>query len=355
MHGIKYLTNWLTNAYQELFCKNATGSIKADTNHIIERSVLAANLDRIDPFTVGQRRRYATCSGIAWLNHDHLAEVNYYGKHLRIYRVTTGHSSGKPSLTILHELKNLPCFPEQVACSPDGSMLAITLTMTQGDFGVSLYRIDSKDYTPHVMNPVLRKGNAFHGICFSLDSCHLVFTHVQKPGYTECVDLHTGATTFRFENRNFPLVQKGVAFSYDNRYLAIVSARNIHPKSQEGDFPFLVSVYRYHGQEGRIDELPVAEYTCSLHEFNSAEDCTFFPAQKSGIYQLLVVDQANDQVLDFKFDESQRSITYEGIFTLDVSFPHGIAFSPDGCLLAIANYGGDALRIFKYPAGQGSR
>jgi hypothetical protein len=55
--------------------------------HVSERSVLGAAETRgLVPFRLGDRQRYATCSGVAWFGRYRLAVVNLYGGRLRLYR-----------------------------------------------------------------------------------------------------------------------------------------------------------------------------------------------------------------------------------------------------------------------------
>jgi hypothetical protein len=73
--------------------------------HQSERSVLRQVGSRADlvPFQVGHRQRFATCSGVAWVDPEYLAVVNTHGGHLRIYRVQV-HNGGDPvRLGLLHE------------------------------------------------------------------------------------------------------------------------------------------------------------------------------------------------------------------------------------------------------------
>lgn len=325
--------------------------VAASTVYVMERSILTnAGKDNMVPFTVGNRKRYATCSGVAWLSNELLAVVNYYGKHLRIYRFKPGAPAGSSALTLLHEMKlGYNAYPENVAASPDGLMLAITYyTMSLGKHGVSLHRLDQSDHSPSPAKEVLHTG-ACHGVCFAPDSRHFVFTDISRTGYIEVVNVATGKPTCRLTNKSNSLKQKGIAISKDGRYAAIISAREVRPSLQQGRFPCVIAVYRYIEQDGLIDEMPVAEYEYEMHEFNSLEACAFFPSQTECIYRLLTVDQANDLILVFEFDGLKKQIDYGGVLSEDTSFPHSIDVSPDGQFVATTNYGDDTLRILKWP------
>jgi hypothetical protein len=110
-------------------------------SHRMERSILdAANLSDYVPFAVGDRRRYATCSDIAWFPGPYLAVINLYGQHLRIYRFDDHSAPGRAParLQLLHEITEGVPAPEGVSVSSDGKLLAIGHSLTE-DIGVSLF------------------------------------------------------------------------------------------------------------------------------------------------------------------------------------------------------------------------
>ena len=119
-------------------------------SHVSERSVLHdPNVAGLEPFTVAGRKRLATCSGVAWFRGHHLAVVNLYGGHLRVYRFHPGGdgSATGPRLELLHEMTEGLAYPEDVAVSPDGNLLAVTHSMSD-DLGVSLHPIDTVSLAP---------------------------------------------------------------------------------------------------------------------------------------------------------------------------------------------------------------
>jgi hypothetical protein len=180
-------------------------------SHVSERSVLHdARIRGLEPFVVAGRKRFATCSGVAWFRGYHLAVVNLYGGHLRVYRF---HPSGDGAdrlarLELLHERIEGLSYPEDVAVSPDGKLLAITHSMSD-DLGVSLHQVDAVSLTPGPAEEVLRRGtrgSAFHGVRFSPDSRHVAFTEIGTPGYVEVVRVATTRErTCVLENRLAPM------------------------------------------------------------------------------------------------------------------------------------------------------
>jgi hypothetical protein len=97
-------------------------------SHVTERSILQApNIAEFIPFAVAGRARRATCSGVAWFKGYHLAVVNLYGGHLRVYRFHPGdRDAASARLELLHEISDGIESPEDVAVSPDGKLLAGT-------------------------------------------------------------------------------------------------------------------------------------------------------------------------------------------------------------------------------------
>lgn len=312
--------------------------------HVMEGSVLERpDKDGLVPFAVGERKRLATCSGVAWLGPSLLAVVNLYGGHLRIYRFAPDATAG-PAFTLLHELREGLSFPETVAASPDGTMLAIAHSLSNAH-GISLHQINAADHAPLPGHKMLRSEGTFHGVAFAPDSRHLAFTEIQGRGYVEVVNPATGRATCLLANRLFPLKPKAIAFTSDARYVVVVSAMNVSPETEQDARRSVISIHRYRAQQGVMEDIPAAEYTHAGDRFSSLESCTFLPVKIGQAYSLLVVDQANDRMLAFEYDDRENRVAYCGVYSSELSFPHGIAASPDGRRVATANYGDDSLRI----------
>jgi hypothetical protein len=142
----------------------APGMSEIVLSHAMERSILhAPNVADFAPYAVGGRMRRATCSGVAWFRGYHLAVVNLYGGHLRVYRFDPYGVASPSRLELLHELSDGIEFPEDVAVSPDGSLLAVTHSLSQ-EFGVSLFRMDATSLAPIPACEKLRLGSGEGGI-----------------------------------------------------------------------------------------------------------------------------------------------------------------------------------------------
>jgi hypothetical protein len=213
-------------AFRRLTGVQAPSSAMAEPiiSHGAERSVLqdpkAASLE---PYVIAGRKRLATCSGVAWFRGYHLAVVNLYGNHLRVYRFHPGAEVGDrpPRLELLHEMTEGLSYPEDVAVSPDGRLLAIAHSLSN-DFGISLHAIDAVSLAP-ATGEMIRRGRAFHSVNFSPDSQYLAFAEVATPGYVEIMRVASPSRerTCLLQSRDAPLMPKAVAFSRDGRFVAI--------------------------------------------------------------------------------------------------------------------------------------
>jgi hypothetical protein len=317
---------------------------------------LAPRAQLLAKFAVAGRERLATCSGVSWFRGLHLAVVNLAGQSLRIYLFHPGEAGDRAParLELLHQLTDGICYPEDVAVSPDGRLLAVTHSMTDGT-GVSLRRIDPITLAPSPVGESLRRGmlgSAFHGLCFAPDSRHLAFTEVGAPGYIEVVRVDSPGRerTCLLENPHGPMKPKSVAFSPDARFVAVVWALNASPAS--GLAPAgLVSVHRYDGARGVIDVDAVAQLAGGDLALGTLEMCTFLPPAAGPSYRILAASQGADLVASFALDTEARTLACTGTFAGDLSFPHGIDASADGRFVAVTTYGDDMLRIDRVQSG----
>lgn len=318
--------------------------------HQSERSVLhqIGSRDDLVPFQVGNRKRFATCSGVAWVDPGHIAVVNTYGGHLRIYSVHGQEGAGPVRLELLHETSDGISYPEDVAVSPDGSLLAITHSMCDGT-GVSLHRIDPVTRIPGLPERIheVRRGSACHGVAFSPDSRHLAFTEIGQPGFVEvvCVAPSSGEPTCRIESPTPLLKPKSIAFSRDGRFAVLAMAPNICPSDGVLDPIGRIGVHSFNAAAGVIAADPLVTYSAGGTALGGVEICTVLPSASGRFHRILAVSQTADQALSFMFDADGSTLTRTGVFVSDLCFPHGIDTSSDGRFVAITNYGDDTLRI----------
>ncbi len=324
--------------------------------HVMERSILqAANVEDFIPFAVAGRTRRATCSGVAWFAGYHLAVVNLYGGHLRVYRFHPGAPPALPArLELLHEVREGVEFPEDVAVSPDAKLIAVGHALSK-EYAVSLFPVDSTTLAPIEPCERLRTGtghSAFHGVNFSPDSRHLVMCEITNPGYVEVVRVESSARerTCLLENRLAPLKPKSAAISHDGRFAAIAMGLNGSPDRGVPPCSGMVIVHRFDAAKGVIAAEAIAEFKAPGIELAGLDLCTFLPTASGKPYRILVVDQGADAVPSFEFDPEDRTITPTGVFADGLTFPHGVDVSSDGRFVAISNYGDDSVRIDRLAA-----
>lgn len=300
------------------------------------------------PFVVAGRERLATCSSISWFQGYHLAVVNLYGSHLRVYRFHPEETAGgrPPWLELLHELTEGISFPEDVAVSPDGTQLAVSHSMCPSR-GVTLHSIDPVSLAPSPILTTLRAGVAFHGVKYSPDSRHLAFTEVGTPGFVEVVRVSPRSLerTCLLENRQAPLKPKSISFSHDGRFAFIVVGPGATPSFQAHHAGGRLSVHRFDMAKGVIAMESVAELCSADKNMAYVEMCAVLPNAPGEPYRILLTNQASDSVLACQFSGQDLSLSLVGTVASGLSFPHGLDVSHDGRYLAIANYGDDSLRI----------
>jgi hypothetical protein len=307
----------------------------------------------VSGFFVGGRHRIATCTGVCWFGGDRLAVIHLAGRNLRIYRFHPGAGSREGGATtgleLLHEITEGLCFPEDVAVSPDGSLLAVTHSMS-ADLGVTLYRLDPHSSAPDPRFEVLRHcqpGWAFHGVRFSPDSRHLAFTEIGPTGAIEVVRVGTSdpPRTCFIENRHFPMKPKSLAFSQDGRLVAVSWGLNGGKDPAWATTSGMLSVHAYDSDTGVIAPVSLAEIRGPNEAVGALEMCSFLAPSAGGRYRILAAHQVADTITSFEFDLERASLSFTGVFADGVSFPHGLDASADGAFVAVTSYGEDLLRI----------
>jgi len=316
-------------------------------SHRIERSILDApnSCQAFPPFVVAGRERQATCSDVAWIGKNHLATVNLYGQHLRIYALVE--EDGRPlGLNLVRELNGLAS-PEGVAASPDGSMLAISHSLSN-EFGITLHRIiegASLELSPAELLCAGRSGCAFHGVNFSPDGRYLAYTIVGNAPTIEIVQLSNNSITTRIEAFNPFMSPKSIAFSADGQFVVIAYGLIATPVDSQLTDGGRITVHRFNSETGKIEVNPVAEYGGEELAPGFVDMSTFLPAKIGETYHILIADQGADRIPIFAFDADAATLVPAGVFAENLSFPHGIEACPDGGLVAVTTYGDDAIHI----------
>ncbi len=313
--------------------------------HRSEASVLDQT-ERQDlvPFVIGGRSRMATCSGLSWIDNNHLAVVNLFGCHLRVYSVEEQMDAPGVALKLLHEHTDAIFYPENVAISRSGGQVAITHSQSERH-GVSVQSIHHSDLKPGKVD-MLRRGTGFHGADFSPDGHYLMITNVGEPGYVEVVKTAGGECVCRFDNRLAPLKPKDARFVGDTNLVVIAYGPNARRDASEIAGGMLC-LHVCDLASGTVDPEPVSVWHDSNKITIALESCAVCRTPGSDRFMLLCADQGTDSLYSFSLDPASHAIEFQDTFSTDLSFPHSVAVDPDGRLAAVANYGDDTIRIFK--------
>ena len=144
-------------------------------------SVLSKS-NRCTHLSVRKRRRFATCSGVAWFHSSFIATANLLGNVVHTYRFAASDKT-LTHVQSLNETSGL-CGPDNLAFSPDGLVLAVANCRGRS---INLYSVNRHT---HLIDPtpVARlKCDIPHGLSFSPCSRVLAFTTIEDPGYVHFV------------------------------------------------------------------------------------------------------------------------------------------------------------------------
>jgi len=262
---------------------------------------------------IGERSRLATCSDVAWFGDTCLYAVNVVGDSLDEYNFD-GHE-------IIHVRRTAPLpqcrLPINVAVSPDGKLLAAT-----SSYG-GLYVYDRGDLS--VPKQIFSVGDRLsHGVRF-YDSRFVLYTVVEDPAFLVLCDLETGEVFQKIRNVHAPSVPKGISFSPAGDILAVVYSGN----ADQGDAPSFVVGYEMTPRIGR-------ELWRNTFGLSCGEGVVFLDET-----HIAITDQDRDLIVigDVKTSIGQ-------VYTEGLSFPHGLALSPNGKFLTVANYGNNSLTCY---------
>lgn len=301
---------------------------------------------------IGPRPRLATCSGAAWFHEHYIATVNLLGNAFHAYRWDS--RTNRLELVQTETQMEGMDWPENVACSPDGSLLAIT----NGRNGtVHLYAIDRETHVVGRM-PVASiqcSGDVnTHGLSWSPCGRFLAFTTVDDPSYIRVHQMvRAGEGEIQsialqaIKNTLHPLKPKGIDFSPDGRFVAICYAHNAGARA--GTTGGMLAIHSFSAQSG-LRRRPVSSGGPELG-ISNPDDLSFFP---DGAH-IIVTNQDIDTAVIVDIDRATGALGKRGTTLANpgarLSYPHGTAVSRDGKYLAITNYGDDMLGIYALTAG----
>ncbi|MFK7895346.1 MAG: hypothetical protein AB8G23_05900 [Myxococcota bacterium] len=299
------------------------------------------------------RRRYGTCSGVAWFHENYVATTNLLGNVIHTYRVSRPPGEGQGAVTLLQTLHNAPTIekPENIAFSPDGRFAAIT------DMGPGDVKILSVDPETHLLStsPIARVGGedrTAHGVAFSKCGRFLAYTTIDKPGVIRLFrfEVEEEGVSIKiepfqvFENSLHPLVPKGIDFSIRDDFVAVCYAPNTTQKSIRDRRGCLVT-YAFSSQTG-IDTKPISR-SGRRHDLRFPEDVSLMRSDRNAI----LTQQGDDTARVVEIDPATGVIGryVETLRNPDarLSFPHGVGVSADGRYAAVTSYGDDKFGIYR--------
>ncbi len=317
-------------------------------SHRSERSVLDQPGDFV-PYGVGNRKRLATCSGVSWFDDHHLAAVNLYGQHARIYQIlyADAHRFEPKRLQLIHQHTEDINFPEDISISANHSYAAITNTLNSTQ-GVSIFKMDAVSFHfTHLISRICTE-HTCHGIQFSPDSKHIVFTIISPPGSVEVYavsDLDV-QHTFSLENPDPQHRPKAACFTKDSKYIAILYSLAAGPSFNLQINKSKICIHPYSSEKGEIGHPIIAEYIHQTESNCAFEIGAFQWLAARQVYSLYITDQ-EDKIFKFIFDPQSLKIGLEGFYDQDIPFPHGVDISPDGHYMAVTTLGDDSIKIFE--------
>ena len=292
---------------------------------------------------VGNRKRYSTCTGVAWFHDNYIAVLNLSGENIVTYKF----DKKKKEFTLVQTITNKDgarlSYSENLAISPDGRLLAVA---NASSHYVTIYTIDENT---HVINPApiifLPCHGFIHGVRFSPDSNYVAYTSFDRDESVCVLRITNNAGSISLKSvcnrsNSTELKTKSINFTRDGRYAALVCTRSCGEKCPT--FKNILTIHRFNLQKGTIGEM-----VCSMPGNFFAEDIAFSRNNDA----IILSEQGTDALIIYPFDPETGQIdpNYTSIQNPEaqLSFPHGICISDDGKRLAVACYGGDKFNLYQ--------
>lgn len=305
--------------------------------------------ENYSPLFVGNKKRYATCTGATWFHEDCLAVLNLYGRKIITYKF----NDKEKNFDILQEINNNDgaqlVNPENLSVSPDGTLLAVCFDSPHP--GLKIYTID---LTTHLINPTpifsLPAHGLIHNVRFSPDGTCLalvgwdttkslcIYKIINKVGNFNLELVHS------VKNDSPVLKPKGINFTADSKFVVVCYApgldADINQKNQQSE-SLLIS-YEFNNSTKSLGK------TISIIKTNSStEDIAFLNNDNA----VILSDQGQDRLLIYPFDPQTGSISDNRTLIQNpegqLNFPHGLGISNNGNYLVVTNYGDDKFNLYQ--------
>lgn len=294
-------------------------------------------------------KKYGRISGVDFHPSGKQYAITYRGNSdVAIYDLADNGTKSCHRQTLKSKHPNLT-MPHGIAYHPTGKFLAVSYFINdKPKYAIALYKYDKKQdkflNSPIVFIPPAElKVWAPHGIAFSPQGDCLAVTycdHNIKKGYEDKLVLHPfDVATGTLHAKPFAIIPlttpvsfklpnpKGITFSRDGAHIVVTM----------GDTDTVV-VYNVDKTTYHVNPTPQQSIQANL---SRPEDVKF---SSDGNY-IAVTNSTNATVTIYGWDKTQSRIVPEyPLYTLknpeaEIFFPHGIAFSPQGSLMAVTHYG----------------
>jgi len=299
---------------------------------------------------VGDRRRRATASDIAWLDPHRVVVLYLSTSALAMFDYDDSGPLPELRLRELIEGRRGLEQPDGLAVAPGGTWFALTNTLDGSLAVVSDLGRSSLATAPIVTLRAEDGDKNLHGVAISPDGQTIVYTSVDDPGGMRVVgvtiegEVATGLELLGMEpNVHGSLKPKAVRFTPDGRFLVIGYGGNAGRAGLRLPKGF-VEVRRFDPLRRRIGD--VVSRTGNGVRLETIESVAMFADGSA----FAVTDNSADRVEIFDLDPIMGTIGPSrlslGWAAGGLSFPHGCALSPDQRWLAVTNYGDGSVRFF---------
>lgn len=295
---------------------------------------------------VGDRERHATCTGAGWFQNNHLVTANLYGSKLLTYTF----DETKNKFHLMQEItqEDMPLFDqlEALSVSPDQTMLAL-ISNTRSKSHLFLFSINDNTYEIDAKPILIFETKGFlHNVRFSPTNSYIALASFNNEHAITIYQLsNNGSYSLNLIStlkNQHPLIKtKAVNFTSNGKYILVAYALGI-TSSKEYPIQSCLDVFEFDTQNGHI-----GNQICSIPGAFSFEDLTLLDDD----HILALPDQAHDKIIFYHFDPTTGEIDPH-YFSLEnpdaeLSFPHGVATSPNGRYLVATNYGTDTFNLYQ--------
>lgn len=306
------------------------------------------------PMFVGDRARYATCTGVAWFHTDYLAVLNLYGQKIDVYKFHAESLCFEHIQEMNNDAGAKLTNSSNIAISPDGTLLA--LSSGEPKAGLKLYTLNLET---HTINPepvaVVNTSKLLHNVRFSPDNRYVATTGFDDE---EAVCIYKLVKNdkeikvdriFAIKSLETGMRAKGINFTQDGKFAVVVSGKTkVLSKSLALKNPtnaaIILTTYAFDAESGILTDT-----VCNVCDSSFKACCEDIVLAHNDTL-LLLSNQNNDSLLMYNFNPNTGSIgslntILKGTNT-QLDFPHGLSISSDNRYLAVSNFGSDAFNLY---------